>query len=142
MDSEEENVLIDVELKEEDLQLLRRCSKHEEEEIIKDIEIPSEEELKELEEKKEDSPEIDDPKEKKGLPHHEEKDDIVEILSDELNGNERYLKEKLNLKTQDEYDLLIMKYLEGFQFTLLYYFRGIEKASWSYYYPHFYAPLT
>lgn len=35
-----------------------------------------------------------------------------------------------------------MKYLEGFEFTLLYYFRGIEKASWNYYYPHFYAPLT
>lgn len=35
-----------------------------------------------------------------------------------------------------------MKYLEGFEFTLLYYFRGIEKASWNYFYPHYYAPLT
>jgi len=64
------------------------------------------------------------------------------MLSDEIHGKEIYLREKLQVKDQDEYDLIIMKYLEGFQFTLLYYFRGIEKASWNYFYPHFYAPLA
>lgn len=45
---------------------------------------------------------------------NEENDEIANILSDELNGKEIYLKEKLKVTNQKEYDLVIMKYLEGF----------------------------
>lgn len=57
-------------------------------------------------------------------------------------GRTSYLKTRVQVKTQGEYDRLIMKYLEGFQFTMMYYIRGIKQSSWNYFFPQYYAPLV
>ncbi|EAR99904.2 XRN 5'-3' exonuclease amine-terminal protein (macronuclear) [Tetrahymena thermophila SB210] len=160
--------LIDYDFKEEDLKLQQTSSVNEETEIPKDI-IPISDSDEDQEEQKQShdkeyhkknkkeqkkhhnqhdkdnqlaSGTEDEQKKQKQNQEDDEEDEIQKILSDEMNGKEIYLKEKLKVTNQQEYDLIIMKYLEGFEFTLLYYFRGIEKASWNYFYPHYYAPLT
>lgn len=37
---------------------------------------------------------------------------------------------------------LFQAYLEGLQWVMLYYFRGPYRASWSWYYPYYYAPMA
>lgn len=57
------------------------------------------------------------------------------MMEDHVNGKAIYLKDRMKIRNSEEYDHVIMKYLEGFQFTLMYYFRGIQSSSWDYFYP-------
>lgn len=57
------------------------------------------------------------------------------MMEDHVNGKAIYLKDRMKIRSSEEYDHVIMKYLEGFQFTLMYYFRGIQSSSWDYFYP-------
>ncbi|KAG5190912.1 dhm exonuclease [Tribonema minus] len=56
---------------------------------------------------------------------------------------ERYYESKLGLRADDAAArrALVTHYIEGLYWVLQYYHRGVDSSSWSWYYPHLYAPL-
>eukprot|EP00746_Dinoflagellata_sp_MGD_P164780 gnl/MRDRNA2_/MRDRNA2_93641_c0_seq1.p1 gnl/MRDRNA2_/MRDRNA2_93641_c0~~gnl/MRDRNA2_/MRDRNA2_93641_c0_seq1.p1 ORF type:complete len:1430 (-),score=307.30 gnl/MRDRNA2_/MRDRNA2_93641_c0_seq1:280-4569(-) len=51
----------------------------------------------------------------------------------------------MNIQTYEGSQLqrnLFMSYAEGLQWVLYYYYRGPDQASWSWYYPYYYAPMV
>ena len=89
--------------------------------------------------------------EQKNNDEIEDSEDINKIFIQNLKGmknsgevKELYYKEKLNidLKTEEgkkEREKMFIKYIEGLQWILSYYFRGIK--NWKWYYPYYYAPM-
>ncbi|EGR32559.1 hypothetical protein IMG5_077960 [Ichthyophthirius multifiliis] len=75
-------------------------------------------------------------------------EDIQILYNTEADGFQArtyYYKEKLQLDFSNSQhfkvlDNLITKYIEGLQFVLLYYYKGVP--SWSWYYPFYYAPMS
>ncbi|CAN0119287.1 unnamed protein product, partial [Scytosiphon promiscuus] len=58
---------------------------------------------------------------------------------------DRYYKTKLELEPEQEEEkrLVVQHYLEGLYWVLKYYHVGVDAGgSWSWYYPHLYAPLA
>ena len=66
-------------------------------------------------------------------------------VTDVTKAKEFYYKEKLHIdittaKGKEEQQTMFRKYLEGLQWVLFYYYRGIK--SWRWYYPYHYAPMV
>lgn len=67
-----------------------------------------------------------------------EEDAAIRLYEDA--GRERYYKEKLQARTSDEINEVSLAYIEGLSWILKYYHEGCP--SWSWYYPHHFAPYA
>ena len=57
-----------------------------------------------------------------------------------LMAQARHYREKLHLTLPGAERGVVQDYVQGLQWVLLYYYRGV--ASWTWFYPHHYAPLA